>query len=336
MSDSEKPVATLAEEVSQKRKDSKGVLLTAAIVAGHAIKHVYMSGFQTMIFPEMKIGLGLSNTMLGALAAARQMAAGATTLGAGYLGDRFSGQASLLLAISLGLMGVSYLLVGSAYNNWLLLGAMLLVGLGPSLYHPPALGTLSRRFPERRGFLISLHGTGGSIGEAFGPLIGAVVVGVLAWRATLQWSVGPALAAAAIVWLVMRGIPMGEGGTASFRAYFGALSGLLKNRVLVAVLAVSGIRNLGQSAVVLFLPVYLREDLGFSLTRVGFYYFLAQVAGIVAQPFMGALSDRWGRKAVLCPSLVVFSALLFALKFVEPGFGLVAVILTALSKNEFE
>ena len=301
-------------------------MLTVAIVLGHAIKHVYIAGFQTIVFPEMKIALGLSNTSFGALATARQATSGVTTLGAGYLGDRFSKQAGLLLAISLSLMGVSYFLVGAAPSYPLLFLAMLVVGLGPSLYHPPALGTLARRFPDRRGLMISLHGMGGSIGEASGPLIAAVAVTALVWDGALQWSIIPALIAAAVVWFMMSNVPTVQGGAASLKEYFGALGELFKDRLLVSVLAVSGIRSLGQSAAVIFLPVYLREDLGYSLGEMAVYLALSQVVGIGAQPVMGALSDRLGRKVIIVPALLAFSAMLAALYFVEPGFFMVLVI----------
>ena len=38
-------------------------------------------------------------------------------------------------------------------------------------YHAPALATLAKKFPERQAFALSLHGTGGSLGETLGPLI---------------------------------------------------------------------------------------------------------------------------------------------------------------------
>ena len=66
-----------------------GIRLVAAIVLGHAIKHLYQSGFQAIIQPELKLGLGLSNTLLGVIATARQVGSGVTTLGAGYVGDTY-------------------------------------------------------------------------------------------------------------------------------------------------------------------------------------------------------------------------------------------------------
>ena len=318
---------TLAAESAPVATEGR-VLLAVAIVLGHAIKHVYIEGFQSIILPEIKIGLGLSNTMLGGLATARQSTSGVTTLAAGYIGDRYSRYASIILGVSIGLMGLSYFLVGAAPNYWLMMGPMLLVGLGPSLYHPPAVGALSRRFPERRGFVISLHGTGGSIGQSAGPLVAAAAVVVLAWRATLQWSIIPAFVFAAIVWLMVRSVVAPEGGgPSSFRSYFGSISALLKNRVLLALLAISAVRGMGLSAIQLFLPVYLREDLEFSVARLAVYLTLTQVAGIGAQPVMGVLSDRFGRKAVLVPSMVAFGILLIALKYVEPGAQMIAVIL---------
>ena len=136
------------------------VLLACTVILGHAIKHIYNSGLQTILLPEIKIGMGLSATQLGTLAFSRQMTGWVMTVGAGYLGDRFANRASLMLAMSMILMGVSYFLAGHAPTYVLMFAAMLLIGIGPSMYHPPAMGALSRRFPDKRGFMISLHGTG--------------------------------------------------------------------------------------------------------------------------------------------------------------------------------
>ena len=69
-------------------------------------------------------------------------------MAAGYLGDRFANKAALMLGISMTLMGLSYFFAGFATNYWVMLAAMLFVGIGPSMYHPPAIGALSRRFPD--------------------------------------------------------------------------------------------------------------------------------------------------------------------------------------------
>ena len=301
--------------------------LAATVVLGHAIKHIYNSGLQTILLPEMKIGLGLSATQLGSLAFSRQATGWVTTMAAGYLGDRFANRAALMLGVSLTLMGVGYLAAGYAGTYWAMFGVMLLAGIGPALYHPPAIGALSRRFPDRRGFALSLHGTGGSVGEVLGPIVTAGVLVLLVWQDVLKVSLFPALIAALAIWVMMRSVPGVVPGTASTRAYLASLAALARKRALLLMILVTALRSMGQSAVVVFLPVYLREDLEYSAARVALYISMGQVVGIGAQPVMGFLSDRIGRKAVLLPAVVCLGLLYAALRFAEPGPQLVLTIL---------
>ena len=303
------------------------VLLACTVVLGHAIKHIYNSGLQTILLPEIKIGMGLSATQLGTLAFSRQATGWVMTVGAGYLGDRFANRASLMLAVSMLLMGVSYFLAGHAPTYVLMIGAMLLIGIGPSMYHPPAMGALSRRFPDKRGFMISLHGTGGSVGEVFGPLVAAGALAYLVWREVLQISLIPAIFAAFLIWAMMRSVPGAVPGSASTGDYFRAIAGLLRKGKLAILVLVTALRSMGQSAVMIFLPVYLREDLEYSAGTVALFLALAQVVGIVVQPAMGWLSDRFGRKIVLVPALTAMGLLSAVLAVAEPGPQLVLTIL---------
>ena len=298
------------------------------MVVGHAVKHVYNSALQIHLMPEIKLDMGLTATQFGALATARQVTSGVTTMGAGYLGDRFAHRSALMLGISMGMLGVSFFLAGSAATYWLLFAAMFLVGIGPSLYHPPAIGALSRKFPDRRGFAISLHGTGGSVGEVLGAsFLIAALLGVLVWEDVLRVSMLPALVFAVLIWMTMRNIPAESGGAASTGSYFASLVVLLRKKAMLALVLVTAMRSMGQSAIMAFLPLYLREDLGYSTTEVGLYMPMAQVVGIASQPVMGLLSDRFGRKAVLVPGTAVLGLLCIALSQAEPGPQLILTIL---------
>jgi MFS family permease len=242
--------------------------LAAVVVIGHAIKHIFNSGLQNLLLPEVKIGLGLNAAQFGALLTARQFTSWGMTMGAGYLGDRFSNRAPLILGISLSLLGVSFFVAGRAPNYSLMFGAMLLAGLGPALYHPPALGELSRRFPDKRGFAISLHGAGGSAGEVMGPIIVAGLLTFMSWRGVFQVSLFPAVLSGVLVWGVMRSLFGSEPETASSRDYFSSIALVLKNPLILVLVLIAAVKSAGDSAVGGFLPVYLREDLDFSATRV--------------------------------------------------------------------
>ena len=312
--------------VTEEQKKGRNKL-AATVVLGHAIKHIYNSGLQAILLPEIKLGLALTATQFGTLAFSRQLMGWTMTVAAGYLGDRFANRAALMLGISMSLMGIAFFVAGLAPDYWTMLGAMLLVGIGPSMYHPPAIGALSRRFPDKRGFAISLHGTGGSVGEVFGPPIAASALTFLLWREVLQASLFPAILGGFLLWSMMRSVPGEVPGTSSTGAYFRSIAALLRKRQLVMLVLITALRSMGQSAIVVFLPVYLREDLEFSAGKVAVYLAMAQVVGIFAQPAMGHFSDRFGRKVVIVPALMFMSVLFFALTFANPGIQLVLTIL---------
>ena len=313
-------------QVSPEIKEGRNQL-AVTVVLGHAIKHIYNSGLSTILLPEIKLGLGLTGTQLGTLAFTRQLTGWFTTVAAGYLGDRFANKAALMLGISMTLMGLSYFFAGFATNYWVMLAAMLFVGIGPSMYHPPAIGALSRRFPDKRGFAISLHGTGGSVGEVVGPLLTAGALTFLMWQDVLKVSLFPAILAGFLIWSMMRTVRGEVASTDSTSDYFKSIASLLRKSRLAILVAVTALRSMGQAAIMIFLPVYLREDLAYSAFTVAIYLSMAQVVGMFAQPAMGYFSDRLGRKIVLIPSMTVMGLLFFVLTYADPGWPLIVTII---------
>ena len=319
--------------------------LAVTVVLGHTVKHIYNSGLNSVIMAAIKSDMGLSGAQFGLLSTSQRITSGATTMLAGYLGDRFANRSGLMLLTSLGLMGISFHLLGRASNYWMLLAVMLLAGIGPSLYHSPAIASLSRKFPDRRGLAISLHGTGGSIGEVVGPiLVGGLLTGYLIifewkllffqldWPNVLQFSVWPALFFAILIYLMMRNIPTAATDIESVREYFNSLWTLLRRPAMISLVVVTALRSTGQSAVMAFLPVYLNEDLGYEFVVIGLFMSGAQVTGIVVQPIMGWLSDKFGRKIVLVPCTAAMGLLIGALKFADSE---ALLILTILAMGAF-
>ena len=304
--------------------------VAGTIVVAHSVKHIYNSGQSSLIMPEIKIGLGLNRAQFGSLATASAIAWWSSTMIAGYLGDRFSNRAGLMLTISLSLMGGSLFLAGFAPSYAVMLVVMFFAGIGPSMFHPPAIGELSRWFPDRRGFAVSLHGMAANVGEVLGPPIVAAFLTFMFWRDLLKASLVPALMAALAVWLLMpsrKSKPDAATDVTSMRGYFLSLFRLLQNRILLLLIVSTALRSIGEGGVGGFLSLYLREDLGYSVTTVAIYLSVAQIAGIVSQPAMGYLSDRVGRKPVLVAgtTLVMLSA--FALSVARPSVQLFLAVL---------
>lgn len=300
----------------------------ATIVAGHALKHTLTAGLFAALIPEIKLALSLSATQVGALGTVQQFTGWAATMGAGYLGDRFTTKTGLMLGLSLGLTGAALLILGFADSYLTLTAGMLLMGLGPSMFHPPAIGALSRRFADRRSFAISLHGAGGSVGEVLGPLIGAGLLALLVWRDVLRVEFVVAAVAAFFMWRLLRQTNGADSDSpVTLRAYFASFLGLLRQHVLRIIFLVTALRAIGQASTSVFLPIYLREDLGYSVGLVGLYISLSQLAGIVSQPVMGHLADRFSHKAVILPALLMFAVCLGLIPLAEGKLQLAVVIL---------
>ena len=278
--------------------------MLVTVVLGHAIKHIFAAGF-FILLPELKRDLALSNATIGAISTSRMVAGGVVNLVAGFAADRLPHRWAAILGVSMAMVGVFYFLLGIAPNLGVIVVAGVLSSIAVTFWHPSAIGALARRFVNRRGLAISLHGAGGSIGEALGPLIaGALLIG-LTWRVILQGSVVPAVGAGVVIWLLLRNLAVQRGGGMSVQVYLEALRVFLGNRRLQVLLLLVSAFSVAQGSLMTFIPIYLREDVGYTTFQTGLYTALAQGVGIISQPALGYLSDRYGRRAVLLPSVTV-------------------------------
>ena len=309
-------------EITQRQR----LTLLIVSVAGHGLKHMFNAAF-FILLPEIKAGLGLSNTQVGTLSTFRGIAGGLANIPAGFTGDRFAARRAEILGVSIILVSMFAFALGMATNFWMAVIAASLFSVAITFWHPAAISSLSREFASRRGFAIALHGTGGSVGETLGPILAGTLIGLIGWRYVLQGSVIPGLACGIIIWILLRKIPVAQSPEFGISQYIGSVGTLLRNgRLLLILFFAAGFVG-GQSTVLTFFPIYLKENLGASSVTVGLYLSLAQVGGIASQPLMGFASDRLGRKFVLAPSLAILGLSFIGLSIAPAGLILSLVVL---------
>lgn len=295
------------------------------LVAGHGVKHLFNASF-FIILPEISTALALTHTQVGVMATARSSFGSLTNLPAGFLADRFNNRWGLVLALCMLLLGLFTFLMGIVEGYWPVLITSAIAGAVISFWHPAAISALARQFPDRKGFALSLHGSGGSVGEALGPILTGALLLLISWQAVLQVSLLPALVTALAVWFLLRNLRSDEAGVLSLGAYLLALRVLFGNRVLFVLLLVMAAYSAGYSSVATFLPIYLRIDLAHSSIETAAFLSGAQVAGVISQPLMGLLSDRFGRLAVLAPCLLILAAGITAIALAPPGVSLFVTV----------
>jgi MFS family permease len=284
--------------------------LTAGIIIGsHSIQHMYHSGF-LIIIPYLYTSLGLAPIQVGVMQSVQRLSGGLFSMGGGVVVDRLQHRRGLFLGASLLLMGLGYLLMGVAPNYLVILLALGFASAAGSFWHPPALGILSQRFPERRGLLISLHRASGSAGESLAPILVGLLLVVASWEAVLRGGFFLALVPALLIWTLLWGV---GGPRVSQSRSLGAqardLVRAAKRPGMLALLLLAGIRGMGDNAMFSFLSLYLTQELGMSSWASGIHVSLLIILSIGFGPAWGWLSDRWGRKPVMIAIMAISASL---------------------------
>src|SRR5436190_13995941 len=285
------------------------------ITLGHSLTHWYPATFY-LILPIIGKELGLSYSQIGLIMTCQYIAGAVANIPGGVLVDTV-GRKGVLMALSLFWVGFPYLLMGFSHGYLMLLGCVALVGFGNSLWHPTAIPTLARTYPERKGLVLSIHGMGGNVGEALAPLAVGLLLTWLTWREVVIVNVVPGLVMSLTLLVMLGTLRLGaragktpDGPTQGLREYFSGLPLLFRNRNLVLLTTSSAFRAMTQNALLTFLPVYLAYEMGYSPFWVGACMFALQTAGFAAAPVAGHLSDRMGRKSVMMTSMAMTAVVL--------------------------
>ncbi|MSQ61131.1 MAG: MFS transporter [Dehalococcoidia bacterium] len=256
----------------------------------------------------------------------RQLTTGPLMFPSGILADFARRRTALILGGALLAFGIGYALVAQAPTYHWLLPAVCFLGIGTALWHPSAMAAISMRYPDRRASALAIHGSGASIADAISPIaIGGLLL-LMGWRNMLTLMLIPAVVLGFAFWRGLDGAFRDQSGTRpTLRAYVTDVKSMLRHRIVLAIIGVTVCTSMASLITLTFFPVYLKEDLGYSIFLLGVHISLLYVMGAVSQPILGRLSDRFGRKAVLLPSLIVFGLLYLALAVAAPGieFGLV-------------
>ena len=301
------------------------VWLLGILTGGHFVIHWFQQFFP-VILPSIKQGLGLSNVEVGALTSAQQLVMGVAQLPLGMIADSMVQRRATILALSLVSMGAAYFLLAVPVFISALIGSGL-IGLGTALWHPTAAASLSNRFPERRATVLSVHGTGATLSDTITPLCVGALLATFSWQTASQVQLLPGLLFAFIVWRALAGM-FADGSSRSSRtlAQLRDLLSVTRNPAFLGVSLSTGLLQMGRLVILTFLPIYLQEHLNYSPFALGGFIALLHAMGIVSQPILGLLSDRFGRKAVLLPSCLLLGLFFALLAVAPPGIPLALVI----------
>ena len=290
----------------------------ATTAVAHMTEHLYV-GVTTMALPVIASAMGLSMAQAGSLVSTRYLVAGLANIPSGFLADLIK-RRNVLLGSCLVFLGLGSLLMSFAPSFWPLLVFMAIGGLGAGSFHPQSLAILSSAYRERRALALGVHDSAANLGEVIAPLTIGALLTYTDWRTTLQIWAAPGLVVGLSYALFCPEVnrSLNRGGRLKKLLW----QDVVKNRDVLVMFFVSVFRTLGQSALTVFLPLYLTLHLKLSVGAMGFYISTLFLFAGIAPTFSGWVSDRIGRVLLIVIGSALAALSVVALPHLSPGIPL--------------
>jgi len=255
----------------------------------HFANHVYVQMHLTLI-PVFMEEFNLSLGLIGIMIMIPILSEAITTIPAGLVADRLGYSRQII--VSLGLTATAAILMTQASNVFFVVLSLSLLALSTTIYHPPAYGAVSQMFQTGRNRALGIHGAGGTLGWALGPLSVGALLGFVGWRLVYLVWVPPTLLC--MLLLMKMRLPQPKVFTTSGESQEGLRSVLTLS--FLAVLAMIAINSMGRQIVSTLMSPYIVLIRGFSVQTASFVIGLVSLTGIVAAPLGGVFADRLGEK----------------------------------------
>jgi len=286
---------------------------------GHGATH-WIAGTFYVLLPFITKDLGLTYTQAGFLVSILHISSFVANFGSGAVVD-MTGRTVVFQALSLG-VGAAALAVFGFTGAYLVLCAMVaLIGMTNNLWHPPAISFISEQYPDNRGYALSIHATGASVGDMVAPLAAGAAVTWWSWQGTAIVNSLPVFVVTAIFLFYLMPKDKPKQGSAangaSFQDYLQGLAGLVKRRAVLGLCLMAALRSMAQNGLLMFLPLYLADVMKVNPVVMGGAIAGMHLGGVIVSPIAGALSDRIGRRPVVMSGLAATTLIVAGLTLVE-------------------
>jgi len=269
---------------------------------GHGGTHWVIAVYYLMV-PWLRQDLGISYTEAGLILTSFHLFSFIANFGSGAAVD-LVGRRVFLQVISLVIGAAALAAMKWAGGFWSVFVLLAFIGATNNLWHPPAISYLSSAYPEKKGYALSLHALGASVGDAIAPLAAGFLLVWLGWRDASTVASIPVFIIALLLLLTLNAREKAANAAANKEKltrtdYLGGIRDLFRNKAVVTLCAMSGFRTVTLMGLLMFLPLYLADEMRMAPTAVGATLMAMQIGGLIATPMAGIWSDRSGRRPVV-------------------------------------
>jgi len=257
-----------------------------------------MNSAYSNVLETIKAEMGLSYTQSGALMSAYFVGYMLGQIPWGMLADSRGSRPTITLSV-LG-VSASTMLFGLSHTVAFAMASRFLSGLLGAGIFVPSVRLVSAWFnSEERGTALGVLNIGGSVGLVAASWAVPLISLDAGWRLTIRSAGAIGVAAGAAVWLLLRDRddPNNRGLNLSRLPF--------RDRDFWLLAFTQFIRLGSYYTLIAWLPLILKEEYGLSIVATSGALSLFNLAGMLANPLGGVVSDRVGKRSVLMASFAL-------------------------------
>ena len=299
-------------------RDSFRWTILGLICLSHIIGASAQYGINTLA-PFYKDEMGLSRAQVGLFFSAFYLAMTGASFGTGWLADRLGVRKTTVLGhLGLGLCIAAAALATSFESAWI---SFFLAGFGYSFLNPASsIGVMTWFDRHERATAMGIKQTGVPSGGVLAAILAPSLVLVIGWRGSLA-ALGIINFAFGFLFALLWREPLNASiDTDPAKSSGGTRAPPLNVWALLPISCATAIYLIGQMALITYVPLYLKDVMGYSPYWASQALALTQAGAMVGRVGWGVASDRiFGgrRKIVLIVIGLLSVALIGALSFMH-------------------
>ncbi len=267
--------------------------------------------------PVLSRGLGVSLSAITSLIAINQVT---SLLGAliGPLSDRLGYRKMMIAGMAMLATGMLAAAIFPIYA--VVLVALLLAGLGKSIFDPALQAWVGNRVPYgRRARVMGIMETSWSASTLIGIPLVAILMDRYGWQSPFLVMGGLGCIGAVAMFFIIPNDPGSASRKAPPAEYLSAYSRLLANKPALGALGYVFFISAANDNLFVVYGAWLEKSFGLGIVALGLGTSLIGVAELVGEALTAAISDRIGLKRALVAGLGLSVMSYLALPFIEPS-----------------
>ncbi len=306
-------------EKLETRLTSPFVLLS--VVASVSLLSYTMA--RSPLLPIFAKTLGAGPELIGFIAGASTITGIFVKLPAGALSDVYGRRRLISTALLFfALVPFGYLLVT---DLWQLAIVRFIHGFATAIFGPVASATVAQLYSEKRGEKIGWYSAADNVGRTVGPFLGGAILFLTMNNFYFAYAVVGAIGIVALLTGLSIRIPeerKQQIGVNPWKKFSSGIKEVASSKPIVISSAMEAAQYLAVGALATFLPIYAL-GIGLNPGEIGVLFLAQGIVTLIARPFTGIASDKFGRKPVILLGLVLGAVVLVVIPITS---GLIPLI----------